>query len=132
MVQMAMKASESLANEGIDVEVIDLRSIKPIDKSLVLESIEKTGRLVIGDVGWKTYGLSAEISAMVTENVFENLKSPILRVALPDVPAPAARTLEDEYYPKAENLISAVKQVLDYSWSEIYIPGKKSQSIVLE
>ncbi len=125
MVQLAMKAAEVLAKEGIDVEVIDLRSIKPIDKPLVLGSIEKTGRLVIADVGWKTYGLSAEISAMVTENTFENLKSPILRVALPDVPAPAARTLEDEYYPKADNLISAVKQVLDYSCSEIYIPGSE-------
>ena len=132
MVQLALKAAEAVAKEGIDVEVIDLRSIKPIDKSLVLESIEKTGRLVIGDVGWKTYGLSAEISAMVTEKRFEDLKSPILRVALPDVPAPAARTLEDEYYPTAENLISAVKKVLDYSWSEIYIPGRKSQSIVMD
>ena len=132
MVQLALKAAEAVAKEGIDVEVIDLRSIKPIDKPLVLGSIEKTGRLVIADVGWKTYGLSAEISAMVTENRFEDLKSPILRVALPDVPAPAAGTLEDEYYPKAENLISAVKQVLDYSWSEIYIPGKKSQSILMD
>jgi len=69
---------------------------------------------------------------MVTENAFENLKSPVLRVALPDVPAPAARTLEDEYYPTADNLLSAVKQVFDHSWLEIYIPGKKSGSVVMD
>ena len=91
MVHLALKAAEVLAKDGIDVEGIDLRSIKPLDKALVLDSIKKTGRLVIGDVGWKTYGLSAEISAMVAENGFAHLKSPILRVALPDVPALAEK-----------------------------------------
>jgi len=127
MCHLAMKAAEELAESDIDVEVIDLRSIKPIDKNLILTSVKKTKRLVVADVGWKTYGLSAEISAIVAENAFEDLKSPIVRVALPDVPAPASKTLEAVYYPTADDLISAVKKVFDYSWSEIYIPAKKSK-----
>ena len=109
MVHETMKAAESLEKERIDVEVIDLRSLKPLDKDLVFESVKKTGRLVIADGGWKTCGIAAEISALVSENIFEYLTAPIMRVSLPDTPAPASSILEEAYYPKAKNIIYAVK-----------------------
>jgi len=111
MVQQALKATEELINDNIDVEVIDLRSIKPLDKPLVFESISKTGRLVIADVGWKTYGMAAEIAAMITEDRFETLKAPVCRVSLPDVPAPASKPLEKAYYPSHNDIIKAVKSI---------------------
>lgn len=111
----AMKATEDLATHGIEVEVIDVRSLKPLDKELILESVVKTGRLVVADGGWTTCGFAAEISAMVASTVFESLKAPILRVALPDTPAPMSRALEKAYYPTATNIVSAVNRVLDWS-----------------
>jgi pyruvate dehydrogenase E1 component beta subunit len=111
MVVEAMKAAEILKEEGIDIEVIDIRSIKPLDTDLLLESVSKTGRAIVADVGWETYGVSAEISALIAENVFEKLKSPIRRIALPDVPAPASRALEEAYYPKHEQIIKIVKGI---------------------
>ena len=111
MVHEAMKAAESLGKEGIVVEVIDLRSLKPLDKNLVFESVKKTGRLVIADGGWKTCGIAAEISALVSENIFEYLKAPIMRVSLPDTPAPASSALEKAYYPRSEDIISSVKHL---------------------
>lgn len=110
MVPQCLEAAKKLANDGISVEVIDLRSIKPFDKPLILESINKTGRLVIADVGWKTYGMSAEISALVSENSIANLKAPVCRVSLPDVPAPASAPLENAYYPNEDNIIKAIHQ----------------------
>jgi pyruvate dehydrogenase E1 component beta subunit len=113
MVQEAMKAAEQMEQEGISVEVIDLRTVKPLDMELILESVRKTGRLMIADVGWKTYGLSAEIGALAAEKAFEFLKAPVRRVTLPDCPAPASRVLEKVYYPTAETIVDAVKRVFD-------------------
>lgn len=110
MVLEANKAAESLGKEGIDAEVIDLRSLKPLDKDLLFESVRKTGRLVIADAGWKTCGAAAEISALVASDVFNYLKAPIMRVTLPDVPAPASCSLENAFYPKAEDIVSAVRK----------------------
>jgi len=112
MVVESMKAAEDLEREGIDLEVIDLRSVKPLDETLLFESIKKTGRLVIADGGWKTCGMAAEISALISENIFNVLKAPIMRVTLPDAPAPASRTLEKEYYPTSKKIAHAVKSIL--------------------
>jgi len=112
MVHEAMKAAECLASEGMDVEVLDLRTVKPLDKELILNSVRKTGRIVIADMGWKSFGISAEIAALVAEHAFDSLKSPILRVALPDCPAPASRILEKAYYPDENDIIGAVKKVM--------------------
>jgi len=109
MVDESMKASMELEKEGIDAEVIDLRSVKPLDENLLFESVKKTGRLVVADGGWKTCGMAAEVSARVSENVLDCLKAPILRVTLPDVPAPASRVLEKAYYPTFKTIIDAVK-----------------------
>ncbi len=112
MAQESLKAVQELAQEGIAVELIDLRTVKPIDGDLVFDSVKKTGRLVIADGGWKTCGLAAEIAAMVCEAIFEYLKAPIKRVTLPDCPAPASSSLEKVYYPTAETICHAVRQVL--------------------
>ena len=109
MVHETMKAAKSLEKAGVDAEVIDLRTLKPLDENLVFDSVKKTGRLVIADGGWKTCGIAAEISALVSENIFEYLKAPIMRVSLPDSPAPASSILEEAYYPKTKNIIYAVK-----------------------
>ena len=111
MVHEAMKAAKNLALEGLDVEVLDLRTVKPLDKELILNSVRKTGRIVIADMGWKSFGISAEIAALVAEHAFDSLKSPILRVALPDCPAPASRNLEEAYYPTAEHIVQTIRKL---------------------
>jgi pyruvate dehydrogenase E1 component beta subunit len=114
MVYEAIMASESLDKEGIDVEVIDLRSLKPLDENLLFTSVKKTGRLVVADGGWKTCGVAAEISARIAESdIFGSLKGPIIRVSLPDTPAPASSALEKVYYPNAEKIILAIKKILE-------------------
>lgn len=113
MVAEALQAASNLAGEGINVEVIDLRSAKPYDRKTLLSSVRKTGRLLVCDVGWLTGGLCAEIAAFVSERAFKHLKGPVRRLALPDCPAPAARTLEDRYYPRAETVAARVREMLD-------------------
>jgi pyruvate/2-oxoglutarate/acetoin dehydrogenase E1 component len=114
MVYEAMMASESLDKEGIDVEVIDLRSLKPLDENLLFTSVKKTGRLVVADGGWKTCGVAAEILARIAESdILGSLKGPIIRVSLPDTPAPASSALEKVYYPNAEKLILAIRKILE-------------------
>jgi pyruvate/2-oxoglutarate/acetoin dehydrogenase E1 component len=114
MVSEAIKAAEILHKEGIDIEVIDPRSLKPLDENILFNSVKKTGRLVIADGGWKTCGAGAEIAARVAENhILKELKAPIVRVSLPDAPAPASSALEKSFYPNAENIFSAVKKLLE-------------------
>ncbi|NWG11546.1 alpha-ketoacid dehydrogenase subunit beta [Candidatus Bathyarchaeota archaeon] len=114
MVHEAIKAAEQLEKEKIKTEVVDLRSLKPLDENLLLTSVKKTGRLVIADGGWKTCGITAEISARIAENdIFKSIKAPIIRVSLPDTPAPASSSLEKVYYPNAKKIMLAVKRVLE-------------------
>jgi pyruvate dehydrogenase E1 component beta subunit len=108
---VAAKAVDEIEKEGISVELIDLRSIKPYDKDLLLETIKKTGRAAIVDGSWKTGSFSAEISAFLSEYAFEHLKSPIIRICLPDSPAPASRVLEKEYYITSDRIADAVKKM---------------------
>jgi len=112
---LSLKAAEELSCRGIDVELLDMRSVKPFDKDLLLESVEKTGRLIVADVGWQSFGFAAELSAFVSEAAFGFLKSPVVRVALPDLPTPAARTLEEAYFPKVDNIVTAVHKVMGKS-----------------
>ena len=113
MVYEATEAAETLNKEGIDVEVIDPRSLKPLDENVLFNSVKKTGRLVIADGGWKTCGIGSEISARIAEsNIFKRLKAPIMRVSLPDTPAPASSALEEVYYPKAKDIILAIKKIV--------------------
>ncbi len=113
MVVEAQEAVDALSEEGIDAELIDLRTIKPLDKATLAESVKKTGRLVIADGGWKTCGLAAEIAALAAEEWFGYLQAPVRRVTLPDIPAPASQTLEEVYYPRSGDIAAAVKAVLN-------------------
>ena len=105
MLNESLKAAEVLQGKGIDAEVIDLRTIKPFDIDLIIASVTKTGRLLIADTGWKTGGISAEICTQVYERLHKDLKAPIIRVSLPDVPTTAAYTLEEAYYNYAKDII---------------------------
>jgi len=109
----SLKAATNLVKQGIDVEVIDLRTVKPVDESLILKSVRKTGRLIIADGGWKNCGVSAEVSALVLEKGFKYLKAPVKRVTLPGSPAPASRGLEDRYYPDSKNIVKAVRNTIN-------------------
>lgn len=112
MAKEAMEASELLEEQGISTEIIDLRSVKPLDEEIILESAKKTKRLVIADIGWQMSGISSEIANRIYNKIFKDLKSPIEIVALPDVPAPASRSLEEEFYPNKNNIIEAVKKTI--------------------
>ena len=92
----AISLADSFRKQGIDIEVIDMRSASPLDHETVLQSAQKTGHLVILDTGWMTCGISAELSARVTENGFKYLKKPPLRIALPDIHLPTSPSLADK------------------------------------
>ena len=110
--QETLKAAGELAEDGINAEVIDLRTAKPLDVDILLRSVQKTGRMVIVDGGWKSFGLSAEIGALMAEKGFEYLKAPIMRVAIPECPAPSSKTLESEYYKMTDRIILAAKEAV--------------------
>lgn len=112
MVVEALAAAQELQKQGIDAEVIDPRTLKPLDEELILNSVKKTGRLVIADTGWKTGGVSAEITAVVAEKGLHYLKAPVKRVASLDIPTPASNILEAEFYADKADVISACKEVL--------------------
>lgn len=107
------QAAETLANENIQCEVIDLRILNPFDGDAIAESVERTGRLVAVDDGWSTCGLAAEIIASASERVSPALmKARPVRITLPDAPAPTSRALEENYYPTTERVISAIRDAL--------------------
>jgi pyruvate dehydrogenase E1 component beta subunit len=112
MAREAVRAGEALAAEGIDAEVIDLRSLKPWDKKAVLDSVKKTGRAVVADSGWRTCGASAELAATISSEAFGFLKAPVERVSLPDAPAPTSLEQEKAYYPTAAHIVKAAKTTL--------------------
>ncbi len=112
MMKLALEAGTLLAKRGVKAEIIDLRSLKPWDADMVLRSVRKTGRLVVADGGWRTGSFAGEIAATVAEEAFDSLVAPIRRVTLPDAPAPAARSLEQVYYPKVEDIVGAVLSIM--------------------
>jgi pyruvate dehydrogenase E1 component beta subunit len=114
MVAEAYCAAEGLEREGISAEVIDLRSLHPLDEEIVLSSLAKTGRIVIADTGWKTGGVTAEISALVAEKGYASLRAPVRRVACPDVPTPAGYTLEAAFYPGSPEIMAAAKELVEW------------------
>jgi pyruvate dehydrogenase E1 component beta subunit len=112
MVHTAVEAAEQLTRDEIEAEVVDMRTIKPLDHEVLVTSVRKTGRIVIADGGWKTCGVAAEISSIVSEEAFGCLKAPVARVTVPDVPAPASSVLEKIYYPDSEKIVQAVMRTL--------------------
>ncbi|HKW87920.1 MAG TPA: transketolase C-terminal domain-containing protein [Candidatus Acidoferrales bacterium] len=112
MAPRAVEAAAVLAREGIDLEVIDLRSIKPWDSDCVLSSVRKTHCLIVADAAWKTCGVAAEIAATVSAEAFDALQARIARVCLPDAPAPTSRPLEEAYYIGAGDIAAAVERTV--------------------
>lgn len=112
MSPLSLKAAAELSSRGIEAEVIDLRTIKPWDKEAVFASIRRTGRLIVVDAAWASCGVSAEIAACAAEEAFEALKAPILRVTLPEIPAPTSIALEKEYYLQIGDVVAAAEKLL--------------------
>jgi pyruvate dehydrogenase E1 component beta subunit len=112
MVQVALEAAKGLESEGISAEVVDLRCLRPLDTSTVIESFKKTNRCVVVEESWALYGIGAEISARIQEEAFDYMDAPIKRVATEDVPLPYSRDLEQSALPNADKVIAAVKSVL--------------------
>ncbi|WP_027109224.1 alpha-ketoacid dehydrogenase subunit beta [Lacticigenium naphthae] len=106
-----MHAVKELEENGINAELIDLRSIVPLDKETILRSVKKTGRLLIVDEDYKSFGISAEIAAIVAEEGLYDLEAPIKRLAIPDVPIPYSRPLEQYILPNAEKIVQAATEL---------------------
>ena len=113
LVTESLLVGEKMMKEGIDVEVIDLRTLCPLDEKLILDSVAKTGRLVVVDTGWRTAGVAAEIGCMVAEKGFFHLKAPIRRLTCPDLPTPSGYTLENAFYIDQNQIRHAILNVLN-------------------
>jgi pyruvate dehydrogenase E1 component beta subunit len=111
MVGKALEAAEKLAESGIDAEVINLRTIRPLDRHTILESVKKTNRIVTCEEGWPFAGISAEIAALIGEHAFDYLDAPLARVCAADVPLPYAANLEALALPQADEIVHAAKRV---------------------
>jgi pyruvate dehydrogenase E1 component beta subunit len=115
MVLEALRSADRMEGDGISAEVVDLRTLKPWDEALILESVRKTGRVIVADTGWKTGGFGAEIVARVVEEALGSLKSAPSRVALPDCPTPTSPGLSRHYYPRAIDIVAAARKMLGLS-----------------
>jgi len=104
----AMRAADALGAAGCSTEVIDLRTLRPLDLDQVRKSVAKTGRLLIVDTGHRTFGIGAEVAATITETCFSDLKGPPLRLGLPDHPAPSTRALAEVFYPRPESIVETI------------------------
>ena len=112
MLQTSLQAAERLAQEGIEAEVIDLRTLRPLDMEPVIESFKKTNRAVVAEEGWRSYGIGAEVSARIYEAALDYVDAPIQRVAQKEVPLPYNRELEQMALPQVDDVIQAVREVL--------------------
>ena len=110
--EISMKAADELAKDGVEVEIVDLRSLRPLDMDPVIESFKKTNRAVIVEEGWKSFGVGSEISSRIYEQAFDYMDAPVRRVAQKEVPLPYNRTLEQSALPQMADVIAAVKEVL--------------------
>ena len=114
MLDVSMKAAEQLSKDaGIEAEIVDLRSLRPLDMEPVLKSFKKTNRAVIVEEGWQSYGVGAEVQSRIYEQAFDYADAPIKRVAQEEVPLPYNRTLEQMALPQMSDVIAAVKEVLN-------------------
>lgn len=110
-VHHSLAAAQTLESEGISVEVVDLRTVVPLDRRTILESVAKTGRLVVVDPAPGTCSVASEVAATVAENAFEHLKAPIVRLTAPDIPVPFSPDLERLMYPTAESIAAAARKL---------------------
>lgn len=112
MLEVSTKAADRLSQEGIEVEIVDLRSLRPLDMGPVLESFKKTNRAVVVEEGWRSYGVGSEVASRIYENAFDYVDAPVIRVAQKEVPLPYNQKLEQHALPQVEDVINAVKEVM--------------------
>jgi pyruvate dehydrogenase E1 component beta subunit len=115
MVHLSLQAADILAKEGIEVEIVDLRTLRPLDMSIALESFKKTNRAVVVTEDWQSYGTSAEIATRLYEHGFDYLDAPIQRVNFREVPMPYAKNLEQQVVVTTDRIVAAIKKVLNRS-----------------
>jgi pyruvate/2-oxoglutarate/acetoin dehydrogenase E1 component len=111
IVPRALSAADVLKKEGIDAKVIDPRTLNPLDKKCIIDSVKETGRIVIAEPDCKTAGVGAEIAAIIAEEASDYLDAPVIRVAAPDFPAPFSPPLSDKYIPSVDDIVRAVKKI---------------------
>jgi pyruvate dehydrogenase E1 component beta subunit len=112
MAYEALHAAEELEKEGISAEIVDLRSIRPFDEHTILESVRKTGHLIVADTSWELFGVASEVAALVAEKGFSSLKGPVRRIALANCPAPVSQSLERAFYPTATTIAKAAMSMM--------------------
>lgn len=115
----ALRAAEMLAEEGISVEVIDVRTLNPMNDTPILDSTRRTGRLLVADTGWTSCGFAGEIVSRVSEKAFSSLRTAPRRIALPNAPTPTSRKLTDGYYPRAVDLAMAVGEMVGHALPDL-------------
>jgi pyruvate dehydrogenase E1 component beta subunit len=115
LVQRSLNAAEQAAQEGIDVEVVDPRTLVPLDSETILNSIKKTGRLIVADEGHRTCGVASEIAALAAEEAIYYLKAPIKRITSPDTPVPFSPPLEQAFIPDEKYLLPAIRSLMEYA-----------------
>ncbi|HZR00596.1 MAG TPA: alpha-ketoacid dehydrogenase subunit beta [Chloroflexota bacterium] len=113
MTPLALQVAEKLASDGVQAEVVDLRSLRPLDRETLVRSVEKTTRAVVLEEDWPTFGVGAEIAATIQEHAFDWLDAPVLRVGLAEVPMPYSKVLEQAAIPDADRVIKAVRRTLE-------------------
>jgi pyruvate dehydrogenase E1 component beta subunit len=113
MAVVALEAAERLAAEGVDVEVVDLRRLRPLDRETIITSVRKTNCAVTLEDDWLTYGIGAEIAASISDGAFDWLDAPVRRVAMAEVPMPYAKTLETAALPSVDDAVTAIRETLD-------------------
>jgi acetoin:2,6-dichlorophenolindophenol oxidoreductase subunit beta len=114
MAQEALHAADELARHGVEAEIIDLRSARPLDANTILQSVRKTGHLVVADTSWELCGIASEVAALAAEKALSALKAPVLRIALANCPAPVSAKLEQAFYPKASTIARAALATLGH------------------
>jgi 2-oxoisovalerate dehydrogenase E1 component beta subunit len=111
MVHRALEAADALEDQGVSAEVVDLRTVQPLDKQAILESVEKTSRALVVYESHKAFGIGAEVSAAIAEEGFDLLDAPVMRLAPPNVPVPFSPPLEDAYIPQVDQIVEAVQEL---------------------
>ncbi|MGF9649131.1 transketolase C-terminal domain-containing protein [Pseudarthrobacter oxydans] len=124
-VMESVAAAEELAAEGVSVEIIDPRTLVPLDRDAILRSVIKTGRLVVAEPAHRTCGAAAEISALIAEDAFDSLKAPIVRVTAPDMQIPFSPSLEKQMYPTRATIAAAIRRVLQMAPAELTTSARR-------
>jgi pyruvate dehydrogenase E1 component beta subunit len=112
LLEISLKAADELAKEGIEAEIVDLRTLRPLDMEPVIESVKKTNRAVTAEEGWMSFGVGSEVASRIYEQAFDYLDAPVKRVAQKEAPLPYNRRLEQSALPQVEDVVRAVKEVL--------------------